>query len=190
MCAHEREQFILALAALLADLREAGRDHAERADTGLERGPRGVEHVRTREADDSEVDGLGQLVDRGVGTHTSYGLAAAVDGVRRALEVAGEDVAKDDPSDCLTPRGSADHGHARRREERAERGDDPEVVALLDVDLVGVGRLDRERDLEGPAVEQTRDAEARVLEDAHHRRVVAHHIGDEPLDPDRCGALG
>ena len=38
--ADEREQLLLALAALLADLREAGRDHAERADAGPAARPR------------------------------------------------------------------------------------------------------------------------------------------------------
>ena len=156
---------------------------------GSERGLGRVQHVRARKADDGEVDGLGKLLDRGVGAHAGHGLAAAVHRVRGALELAGEDVPEDDAADRLAPCRGADHGDAGGREERAERGDDAEVVSLVDVTEVRLGRLDRERDLERPAVERARDAEARVLEDPHHRRVVGHHLGDEALDPDRGRAL-
>ena len=40
------------------------------------------------------------------------------------------------------------------------------------------------------ALERARDAEARVLEDAQHRRVLGQHLGDEALDPDRGRARG
>ena len=89
------------------------------------------------------------------------------------------------PADRLAALRGADHGDAGRREERAERGHDAQVVALVDVAEVRLGRRDRERDLERPAVERARDAEARVLEDPEHRRVVGDHVGDEPLDAGR-----
>ena len=86
-------------------------------------------------------------------------------------------------------RGS-DHGDGGRGEERLEGGDDREVVPLLDMAAVGLGLLDREGDLERPAVELPRHAEARVLEHAHHRGVVAHHLGDEALDAYRRRPAG
>ena len=190
MRADELEQLLLALAAFLSDLGESCGDHAERADPGLERGPRSVEHVGAGQADDCEVDLLGQLLDRRVAPDAGHRLSRAVDRVRGSLELAGEDVPEDDASDRLAPRRRSDHRQARRREERAQRGDDREVIALLDVAAIGVRRLDRERDLEGSVVEGARDAEPCVLEDPHHRRVLAHHLCDEVLDSDRGRALG
>ena len=142
-----------------------------------------------RQADHGEVDLLGQLLDRGVRADAGHGLSGAVDRVRGSLELAAEDVPEDDAADRLAPCRRTDHGDARGCEEGTQRGDDGEMVSLLDVAAVGVRRLDREGDLEGSAVERARHAEARVLEDAHHRRVVAHHLRDEALDPNRGRAL-
>ena len=61
--------------------------------------------------------------------------------------------------------------------------------SLLDMAEVGLGWLDRKRDLEGPVVERPRDAESGILEDPHHRRVVGDHFGDEAFDA-RSGRTG
>ena len=74
------------------------------------------------------------------------------------------------------------------REERLQRSDDAEVVALVDVLDVARGRLDRKGDLERAVLQGARDAEAGVLENPEHRAVVADHLGDEPLDANRCSA--
>ena len=180
------EEPLLSLAALVSDLGEACRDHAEGADSRAEGGLGGIDDVRRRQADDGEVDGLGELVDRGVGAHSCDRLAASVHGIRRALVVAGEDVPEQDPADRLAPRRCADDRDACRCEERTKRRHDSQVVALVDVAEIRLGGLDRECDFEGAAVELARDAEAGVLEDPEHRRVVRHHLGDEPLDAG-CG---
>src|SRR5206468_265132 len=93
--AYELEQKPLALDALLADLREAGRDHAEGADAAREAGPGGVEHLGAGEAEHREVDLVGDLVHAAIAAHAGDGLAAPVDGVGDAGEVGREDVAEE-----------------------------------------------------------------------------------------------
>ena len=93
--ADEREQPLLALGALAPDLGEARRDDDERADALAERLLGGFEHGRGRQRDHGEVDGVGDLLDRAVGAHARDRLAVAVDRVRRAGEVALEDVAEE-----------------------------------------------------------------------------------------------
>ena len=63
---HEREQPVLALDALRADLGEPRGDDAERANALRERVLGRTEHVLARDADHGEVDWIGDLGDRRV----------------------------------------------------------------------------------------------------------------------------
>ena len=85
--AHEREQPLLAGAALRAELGEPGGDHAERAHSVAERRRGRIEHLLAGEADDGEVDEVGDLVDRAVGANAGDGLALEVHRVGGAREV-------------------------------------------------------------------------------------------------------
>ena len=183
VCANEAEQALLALAALGADLGEAGRDDAERLDAAHERGLGSVEHVRPRQADDCEVDDLGDITDRLVRRHAAHRLAVPVDRVRRAGEVRRQNVSEQLAADRAPAARGADHSDRLRLEERAEGGRDGEVVALVDAGAVPLRRRDREANFELAAVELPRHLEAGALEDAEHRPVLRHHLRDEALDP-------
>ena len=132
MRSDELQQALLALTALLPGLGEACRDDAKRAHTVAERVGRRVEHAIGRQADDRELDRVGDLADRRVGTHAGDRLTSQIDGECGARKVGVEDVAKELAPDRATLARCADDGHCPRREERTQRGDDGGVIPLLD----------------------------------------------------------
>ena len=80
---------------------------------------------------------------------------------------------------------------ARGREEGRERGDDRDVVALVDAAAVVVGRRDREgapRSCRARARARRRSPRPRTP--AASRALSRHHLGDEALDAGRGRALG
>ena len=104
--------------------------------------PSSADHARSpapgaRQADHGEVDLLGQLLDRRVRADAGHGSPVRLTGYAAPLNSARDDVPEDDAADCLAPGRRSNHGNARGSEERAQRGDDGEVVALLDVSAVG-----------------------------------------------------
>ena len=111
--ANEREQLAPAARALGAGLGEAGRDHAERAHALAQRLVGRLEHAAAGQADDREVDRVGDLGDRVVAAHAGDRLAAAVDRVGGAGEVGLEHVAEELAADRAAPARGADHGHGR-----------------------------------------------------------------------------
>ena len=182
--ADEREEPILALAPLAADLGEPCRDHAERAHARREGRLGCVEHVRTGKTDDRQVDDLRHVFESPVRAHAGNRLAGAVQGIRGAGELGVEHVSEEAPADRLRTWGGADDRDAHGREEGAERRDDGEMVPLVDVREVLRGCGDRKGDLDRSPVEHARDREAGCLEDVQHRLVLGHHLGDEALDSD------
>ena len=94
--AHERQQRVLARAPSRADLGEARRDDAERANAGLQRVRRRLRAQRPAGTQMTASSTAGstprRLVQAG---HAGHGLAAAVDRVGRAREAAVEDVAEE-----------------------------------------------------------------------------------------------
>ena len=103
------------------------------------------EDVLSWEADHGEIDDLGHLLDRSEATDAADGLAVAVDRVGRALEVGGQDIAKQ----LSTDRALA--GATRRRppatarlEERPQRGGRRRVVALVHARAERLRHGDRE----------------------------------------------
>ena len=169
--------------ALGAHLGEARRDDAQRRNAARERRRRGVEHLLAREADDGEVDRIGDLLDRAVRVHAGHRLAAQVHRVGRAGEVGGEDVAEQLAADRAAPTRGADHRDRLRLEERSQRRDHGSVVALLDARLELDGRDDREAHLDLLGVALPDDLEAGVGEDAEGSRVRRQDIGPESRDP-------
>ena len=144
-----------------------------RARTPLrERLVRGPEHRRARERDHREIDGVGDLVDRSVGSHTGDRLPVAVHGVRRTGEVTFQDVAEELAADRAPPLRGTDHGDGPRLEERPQGGDDRLVVPGLDTLAVPLGRSDRELHLELATLQRAGQLEAGRLEDADHGAVV------------------
>ena len=182
--ADEREQLLLPLGALAADLREAGRDDDERAHAAAQRVLGGGEHVLARDGDHGQVDGIRDLRHGRVAADAGDGRALRVHRVRGPGEVRLEHVAEELAADRAPPRRGADDGDRLRLEERAQRRDDGGVVALLDALLEALGRRDRELDLDDAAGELPLELEACALEDAEHRRVLGEHLGHEALDPD------
>jgi hypothetical protein len=183
--ADEREQLLLALLALAADLREAGGDHDQRAHSLAQRLLGCIDDERRRKADDGEVDLVRDLVDGPIAADAGDGLALPVHRVRRALEVGAEDVAVELPADRPAPPRSADHGHGSRLEERAERSGHGDVVALVDTRLEALGRGDGEPHLDLAARELAGQLEPDRLEHAEHVAVVGEHLREEGLDSDR-----
>ena len=188
--AHEREELLLPRAPLRAELGKAGRDDAERADAGAQRFLRGREHVLARQAEDGQVDLVGNLRDRGVGAHPADRLGVPVHGIGGAGELAGEHVAEELAADRPPARGGADDGNRARLEERTQRRDDGDVVARVDGGDVVACRRDREGDLDGAVRDLPLDLEAGSGEDLQHRDVAGQHLGDEAFDPGlarQCG---
>ena len=148
--ADEREELLLPLQPLAADLGEPGRDDDESTDALAQRLLRGSEDRRAGRRDHREIDRVRDLLDRAVGSHAGDRLAVAVHRVGGAGEVAGEDVAEELTADRAPPLGGADHGDASRLEERPQGGDDGLVIALLDALEEALGRRDRELHLELP----------------------------------------
>ena len=107
--ANQGEQLVLTLLPVGARLREAGGDDADRLHTCRERRADSVQRVRAGDADNGEIDDYGNVSDFRVARHTADGLATAVDRIRRAGEVAGEDVAKQLAADRAPPRRGSDH---------------------------------------------------------------------------------
>src|SRR5215210_4974021 len=122
---------------------------------------------------------------RAVAAEARYRLAAQVDGIDHAAEVALDDVPEEAAADRLGPPRGADDRDAARLEERRQRCGNAHVVALIDRRAVERGRADGELDLDRAALEMAGHAEADVLEDAEHLRVLRQHHGEEPLDA--CG---
>jgi len=116
----ERKQLLLALRAFRAHLGESRGDHAQRRHALPQRLLRRVEHAGSRQADDGEIDRVGDLLDRSVRAHAGNGFAVPVDGICRAREVRREDVAKELAADRAAALRRADHGHPGRREERSQ----------------------------------------------------------------------
>ena len=109
--ADEGEELLLPLDALAADLRESGGDDDERAHAGVERLLGRLEHLVAGQADDREVDAARDLADGGVALHAGDRVALAVDGIRRAGEVARR-------GRCGRARRRCCRGGSRRRRRR------------------------------------------------------------------------
>ena len=187
---NESKQVLLPLAAVGADLCEAGRDDAEGLDPSRERRLGGFEHELGRQADDREVDHVGHVRDRRVRGHAADGPAIPVDRIGRTGEVGGQHVPEELAADRATAAGRPDHGNRFRLEERAERGGHREVVALVDARAVLLGGRDREADLELARVQLSRHLQAGALEHSQHRRVVQLDLRDEALDAFLGGERG
>ncbi len=187
---NEREELVLTLAPVAANLCESCRDDAEGAGSPLQRRLDPVQHVLGRQADDDQVRRLGELLDRPVAANTGDGVTGRVHRVGDAFELPRDDVAEEQAADRFPPLGCTEHGDARGREEGPERGDGGEMVALVHPLEVRLGGLDPELDLDGPALERPRALEPHSLEDAEHRAVLREDLCDEALDADRCCALG
>jgi hypothetical protein len=146
--------------------------------------------VLARDADDNEVELVVDLVERPVPAHRAHRLAAPVDRVRGAAEAACEHIAEELAADRSSARRCSDDGHGAWLEERSQRGDDADVVALVDALPVAHGRFDRKPDLDDAGVERSRRREADVLEHGEHCGVPRQHLRDERLDAALRGAFG
>ena len=102
-------------------------------------------------------------------------------------EVTLEHVAEQLTADRPAPGRCPDDGDARGLEERAQRRDHRGVIALLDTQLEPLGQPNRELHLDHAARKLACQLEASPLEHTEHRPVLRQHLGDEALDPDRCG---
>ena len=107
-------------------------------------------------------------------------LALEVDGIGDAAEAALEDVAEELAADRAAPRrGADDRDRARREERRAARRRPRRGRARRRARRYVPGRRDVETHLDLSALDLRGRGEAGVLEDAQHRAVPGHHLGDE-----------
>ena len=187
--ADEREQPLLALDALRARLGEARRDDAERAVPVRSAASAASIDMLAGDADDREVDWVGDLLERGVGADAGDRLARPVHRVGGARELRRLRMLRKSspPIDPRRARG-ADTATRRRREERPQRCGDRDVVALVDARLVAPCRGDRELTSTTPLVELARRLEPGVREHGQHGPVLGEHLRDERLDPVLGGA--
>ena len=182
--AHEREQLLLAARALARRSRRS-RPRSRRARASPSPSPPrpAASTASAGRQMTARSTGSGIVGDRGVGPDAGDRRCLRVDRVGDAAEVRVEDVAEELAADRAAARRGADDGDRPRREERRERGGDGDVVALVDRVPVGLGRSDlRGAPRSSPPLELARDGEAGVGEDAQHRPVRRHHLGDERRD--------
>ncbi len=118
MCANEREQSALALLALGSHLRKAGRDHADRSHAGVQRRLHGIEHSGGWNTENRKLDRIGNLGDRAVASDARDRLPLAIDRIRGAVELTGEDVAEKLAADRSASRRGAHYGNRVGLEER------------------------------------------------------------------------
>ena len=90
-------------------------------DAGAQRRAGGLSDLRAGDADDGEVDGAPMSATERVSPDAGDGLAAPVDGIGRAGEVGGEDVAKQLAADRAAAAGGADDGDRSGRRTGAAR---------------------------------------------------------------------
>ena len=93
-------------------------------------------------------------------------------------------------ADGVLAAAGADHRDRARVEEPVDRRGLGDVLAALHHPDRGVGRVDRELELEHALVVVADDAVAGVAEGLDHPLVVGQHLGDEPLDAALAGGLG
>ena len=177
------EQLVLPARALGSRLGEAGGDDADRLRPGAQHLADGGQHVLRGQADRPRGR-------RAPGSRRSSGRRARPPPTRPCGSPGTR---------CPRSRRSGCCGRARRRSSPAcdeapttatvagskkGRSDATTATWSRSADALGkrLCRGDRERDLGLAALERARDLEPGVLEDAHHRRVRGHHLGDEALD--------
>ncbi len=186
--ANEREQPLLPLDALAADLGEAGRDDDERAHAAraARPPPRRARARRAREIT-ARSTGSRDLGDGAVAADARDRLALAVDRIRGAAEVAREHVAEELAADRAAPRrGARSPPRSRGSKNGRSEARTADVVALLDAALVALRRGEREL-----APRPRRSSSSRVSSNPAPRRRRAsprfsrQHLGDEPLDAGR-----
>ena len=136
--------------AVLADLREAGRDHDDRRDPLAGARPGRFGDGLGRDGDHCEVDLTGDVADAGVGAHRLDDLGGGIDRVDDSAEAGVEHVVEDLAADGpASPRRTNDR-HRPRLEEAAHRSGGGKPVSLLEaIDRVGRER-GRELEVDGP----------------------------------------
>ena len=151
-----------------------------------------VEHRLAGDAEDGEVDGVGDVRDRRIGLHAGDRGGLRVDGVGDPVEVRVEDVAEELAADRAAPRRGADDGDRLRLEERRERAAtatwsrSSTAARYASVGAIWEPHLDRAalepRETAKPASAKTRSIGS----------VLRHHLGDERRrcrGGGRCGEL-
>jgi hypothetical protein len=185
------EHGLLALAALgLVAVREARRDHEQRAHAAARRLVDDAQHLGGRHRHDRELRRLGQVAQRARRAGRRHHAAAGVHRDRDAGEAAAHDVAIDGAADAVPAVRGADDGDRGGGEQRAQRGHGGDVRAVGPALLVALGRAQVEREVDLAVVGLAPGVEARAREDPEHRAVSGHHGGVEAGDRARRRDLG
>ena len=108
---------------------------------------------------------------------------ARLTGVTAPSKAAGDDVRQHRAAQIARRRRGAHNSYRRGREDRPQRGDRGEMVALVDPLQHRRRRRDVKRDRQLTKRTPAPHGEAGALEHPQHRPVVEHHFRIEPGDP-------
>ena len=164
------DQLALPLPALLAGLGEARGDHHQPVHALGGAVEHDVGHRLGRHRDDRHVDVVVDLVDRLVRRQPGHGGGAGVHRVDPAGEVAGHQVAHQGLPDRVLAAAGADDRDRPRVEEPVDGRRLGLVLAALHPPDRGVGRVDRELQLQHPLVVLADHPVAGVAEGLDHPR--------------------
>ena len=182
-------QLILQGPAVAADLGETGRDHAHRTDpqaAGLVDDPG---HQRRGHRHHRQVRRLRAAGQVRVGGHALDDLMAGVDRVHRPSETAGEQVGQQQPADAGGLAAGPHQGDGSGAQERCDRGPGRGALTGQHRIKIGIGFLHREAGVHARRRHLLRILQAKVLQQAQHRRIAPGHVAGQPADPGVPGRL-
>ena len=180
MAPHLVHQFLLKLATLGVDLREAGADDHQGAHSAGGAVVHHAQHRIPRHGHDRQVHRLGQVANGRIRPEAADDGGLGVDGVDGPLKAVQDQGFQDAVADACRIAGGADHGHGFRLEEGPQRGRRRHPVAHLQPGHAGFIGDDGKVHLDFAAFLPFLDGEPRLLEDVAHRPVVGVRDGPEP----------
>ena len=179
---NDLKQPLLSRQQRLAVLLGTGGEHEQRSRSARGRLGGELEHLIARGRDDHELRSDLQLGEAARGPHRAHHTPRTVDRRDNTLKAAGDDVLQHRTADIARRRRGADNGHRRGREDRPQRCDRGEMVALVDPLQHRLRRRDiqRHRQLTRPRAPH---GEAGVLEHPQHQPIAGRHFRIEAVDP-------
>ncbi|CAM4232204.1 hypothetical protein NONI108955_15615 [Nocardia ninae] len=137
-----------------------------------------------------EVDLVGDLPHRRVGTHAAHRAPIRIHREHRTLEHTGQQVVQHRAAHPAGARCRADHRHRSRSEQIAHAARLGGPLARIPHGEQGFGGIDGEFQVQHRPVPAALHLIARVPEDRHHGGVLREHLGDEGLDLVLRGGTG
>ena len=153
-------------------LREARRDHDQRAHPLVDAIPSNLEHERRGHRHEGEVDGARNIQDRGVCGHALHGGGVRIHGVDHPVERFGKKVPQESSSDRgRIARGADDRDRCRIEKGSYGAGGGQPLARFILLDRVRTGRGEHV-DAHGARLRVHGDGEPGLAEDLQHRVVL------------------